>query len=125
MKMDAEAGWEGERMSVKESPAVAGEIGEAAGVAWRALEKKGPMSLGKLREECGLSAARANQALGWLAREDKIAFETDERGHGRFRLNGEWADPGEGSGAAGATPCRLARTPPVSPRSPRRDPRSN
>ncbi len=51
-------------------------IGEAAGKIYRALEKKSSISDASLKKEIGVSEdALFHQALGWLARENKISFE--------------------------------------------------
>jgi hypothetical protein len=58
------------------------QIGEAAGVVWRLLDEAGPMSLPALVKASGLPRDLAMQAVGWLAREEKLSFEE----HGRRRL---------------------------------------
>jgi hypothetical protein len=51
-------------------------IGRAAGEVWQCIEKEGgTASLAKVREKTGLDTETALMALGWLAREDKIAME--------------------------------------------------
>ena len=55
-------------------------IGETAGKIYRALEKNGPTEDAALRKEIEASdAALFNQAVGWLAREDKINFEKKKK----------------------------------------------
>jgi len=50
-------------------------IGETAGKIYQALEKGSAMETGLLQKEINASnPALFNQALGWLAREDKIDF---------------------------------------------------
>jgi hypothetical protein len=56
------------------------QIGETAGLVWRALDDGGPMSLAKLVKSVGAPRDLVMQALGWLAREDKIAIEDTNRG---------------------------------------------
>ena len=56
-------------------------IGETAGKIYKTLEQKGEMTLAKLLKEVGTDEALFNQAIGWLAREDKI--EVVEEGHSR------------------------------------------
>jgi len=52
------------------------KIGEAAGALWSALEGKAEgLSLAQLKTKTGLGAELLNQAVGWLAREDKIGFQ--------------------------------------------------
>jgi len=50
-------------------------IGDAAGLVWRTLEGK-PEGLGatQLKNKTELGADLLQQAIGWLAREGKIAF---------------------------------------------------
>ena len=50
-------------------------IGETAGKIYQALSGQGSKSAGEIQREIGLSdASLLNQALGWLAREQKISF---------------------------------------------------
>ena len=55
------------------------QIGETAGVLWRLLADNGPMSLAKLVKAAGESRDTVMQAIGWLAREDKIQMVDDGR----------------------------------------------
>lgn len=55
------------------------QIGEAAGVVWRLLDEEGPMTLPALVKSSGLPRDLAMQAVGWLAREDKLSFEERSR----------------------------------------------
>jgi len=50
-------------------------IGEAAGAIWAYLDNHGPTTLARLKTGTKLSEALMYQAIGWLAREDKIAIE--------------------------------------------------
>lgn len=59
------------------------QIGEAAGQIWKTLAAKGPLSLTKLLKESTIPRDLALQAVGWLAREDKLQFE-----EGRVRTIG-------------------------------------
>lgn len=56
------------------------EIGDAAGKVWKILDKKGPMSKSRIAKETKLSANLLNQAIGWLAREGKLAIEKSKKG---------------------------------------------
>lgn len=56
------------------------QIGETAGVVWRLLEERGPLSMAKVIKESGSPRDLALLALGWLAREDKIAIDGESRG---------------------------------------------
>ena len=51
------------------------KIGDAAGKIWNALEgKSAGLSQTQLKNTTNLNGDLLNQALGWLAREDKIQF---------------------------------------------------
>jgi len=54
-------------------------IGDTAGVVWNVLHEDGPMSLAKLVKAVGEPRDTVMQALGWLAREDKISIEEEGR----------------------------------------------
>jgi len=55
------------------------QIGETAGSVWRALESKGPQSLGALKKKVKAPGDLVSMAVGWLAREEKIAVELKGR----------------------------------------------
>ena len=50
------------------------EIGTLAGIVWRALNEKGPLSFENLQRETLLDTESICTAIGWLARENKIEF---------------------------------------------------
>ena len=53
------------------------KIGHAAGQIWEALAgRKNPVSVSDLPKLTKLKTQLAYQALGWLAREGKIAYHT-------------------------------------------------
>jgi len=54
-------------------------IGETAGLVWKILSENGPLSMAKLVKAVGGPRDVVMQALGWLAREDKIQIEEDGR----------------------------------------------
>lgn len=54
-------------------------IGETAGVVWRVLSENGPMTPAKLVTAVGEPRDTVMQALGWLAREDKLVFVEEGR----------------------------------------------
>jgi hypothetical protein len=54
-------------------------IGETAGVLWHLLDEKGPLPLTKLLKECDEPRDLVMQAIGWLAREDKIQMDDESR----------------------------------------------
>jgi hypothetical protein len=55
------------------------QIGETAGAVWRLLDVSGPMSISKLVKEVDAPRDLTMQALGWLAREDKISIDEESR----------------------------------------------
>ncbi len=55
-------------------------IGETAGTVWRTLDQEGPLSMAKLVKIVGQHHDTVMQAIGWLAREDKIQIEATSRG---------------------------------------------
>ncbi|MEX2120327.1 MAG: winged helix-turn-helix domain-containing protein [Pirellulales bacterium] len=55
------------------------QIGEMAGAVWRVLAEKGPTSTAKLVKEVEAPRDLVMQALGWLAREDKIVIDSESR----------------------------------------------
>lgn len=57
------------------------QVGETAGMVWRTLSDNGPMSMTKLVKEVRRPRDTVMQALGWLAREEKISI--DEEGRSR------------------------------------------
>jgi hypothetical protein len=55
------------------------QIGETAGLVWGALAQQGPVSMAKLVKLVGKPRDTVMQALGWLAREDKIQIADEGR----------------------------------------------
>jgi len=53
-------------------------IGTNAGVIWESLHKQGESSIDVLTEETHLPKHQIYEAVGWLAREDKLSFSTKE-----------------------------------------------
>ena len=51
-------------------------IGKHAGIVWRLLDHNRKWEYNELKEATGLSDRDLNAAIGWLAREDKVQFET-------------------------------------------------
>ncbi len=66
-------------MSTTDSNASVTRIGEAAGLVWRALAESGPLTVTGLVKAVGEPRDTVMQALGWLAREDKISIGGDGR----------------------------------------------
>ncbi len=52
-----------------------GQIGEAAGLVWHYLKDHGATSASKLSEGTNLDRDSVQRAIGWLAREGKVAIE--------------------------------------------------
>ncbi len=50
-------------------------IGMAAGKVWTYLHENGPASITKLSEALSLDRNEVQRAIGWLAREGKLAIE--------------------------------------------------
>jgi hypothetical protein len=55
------------------------QIGQTAGTVWKLLSENGPMSQAKLVKAVGEPRDAIMQALGWLAREDKLQIEDQGR----------------------------------------------
>ena len=55
------------------------QIGETAGDIWHLLDTKGSLTITKLVKEVNAPRDTIMQALGWLAREEKINIEEDAR----------------------------------------------
>ncbi|WP_300812473.1 winged helix-turn-helix domain-containing protein [uncultured Bacteroides sp.] len=53
-----------------------GTIGNNAGIVWELLNDGRRWKYEELKAASGLSDRDLNAAIGWLAREDKIYFET-------------------------------------------------
>jgi hypothetical protein len=55
------------------------QIGETAGQIWHLLDTKGSLPITKIIKEVEAPRDTVMQALGWLAREDKINIDEDAR----------------------------------------------
>ncbi len=55
------------------------EIGDVAGAIWRALQDTEKAALSSLPKMIKQKEAITYQAVGWLAREDKIDYEVEGR----------------------------------------------
>ena len=53
-------------------------IGNNAGIVWKLLNNGKRWSYEDLKKASGLTDRDLNAAIGWLAREDKVYFETDK-----------------------------------------------
>lgn len=56
------------------------QIGNVAGLVWQALSDHGRLSFTKLFKEVDAPKDMVLQAIGWLAREDKIEIDEQTRG---------------------------------------------
>ena len=54
-------------------------IGETAGKVWRFLEEKDEATLTQIKKGVKADPNLVLQAIGWLAREDKLQIEKKER----------------------------------------------
>jgi hypothetical protein len=54
-------------------------VGEVAGVVWTKLAESGSMSMARLVKAVGEPRDTVMQAIGWLAREDKVWIEEEGR----------------------------------------------
>lgn len=57
---------------------VTSEIGHTAGKVWKTLHDKGEMSITALKKALGSKDASVDWAIGWLARENKLAFRKEK-----------------------------------------------
>ncbi|NOU22044.1 MAG: winged helix-turn-helix domain-containing protein [Methyloglobulus sp.] len=55
------------------------EIGVAAGKIWHYLEKNGSSSVTKVTTDTGIAKNDVQRAIGWLAKEGKLAIELKGR----------------------------------------------
>jgi hypothetical protein len=55
------------------------QIGEVAGQIWHALHTHGPLSLTRLVKDVDAPRDVVMQAIGWLAREEKISIDEEAR----------------------------------------------
>ena len=67
-------------------------IGETAGAVWHLLSDHGPLALSKIPKEVDAPRDVVMQAIGWLAREDKLRIEEE----GRSRIVSLIASAGNG-----------------------------
>lgn len=53
------------------------EIGETAGNIWQVLNDNGESTFVKVKKKVGGSSDLLHQAIGWLAREDKLTISKE------------------------------------------------
>jgi len=53
------------------------EVGKTAGTIWRYLSEQDRIAITKLPKALQVRQTIVYQALGWLAREDKIEYQTE------------------------------------------------
>ena len=61
-------------------------IGETAGKVWQFLKENGPAPAKKIQKGIGEDAALTNQAIGWLARESKLAVDRSQKSNPMYLL---------------------------------------
>jgi hypothetical protein len=61
-------------------------IGATAGKVWEFLKTNGPAPAKKIQKGIGESAALTNQAIGWLARESKLAVDRSQKNDPTYAL---------------------------------------
>ena len=55
------------------------QIGEIAGAVWKLLDERGPLGAAKIVKELDAPRDLVMQAIGWLAREDKLMIDNESR----------------------------------------------
>jgi len=58
---------------------IVGQVGETAGKIWHLLSDHGPQTVSQLKKKLNGSGDLVPLALGWLAREDKVAISQDKK----------------------------------------------
>lgn len=66
-------------MATVESNSLIDQIGETAGKVWHTLLQHGELTMTKLAKEVDAPRDRVMQAVGWLARENKVRVEDQTR----------------------------------------------
>lgn len=62
------------------------KIGTDAGKVWAKLNTSGPLSPTELSKNLNLKAPELDRAVGWLARESKVAEVRDAKGNVKIGL---------------------------------------
>jgi Winged helix-turn-helix domain (DUF2582) len=55
------------------------QVGLTAGKVWEQLSEGGPQTLAQLKKRVNGQSELVNFAIGWLAREDKVAIIADKK----------------------------------------------
>lgn len=55
------------------------QIGDAAGAVWHLLDSRGPLAMTELVKKVDAPRDVVMQAIGWLAREDKLTIDEERR----------------------------------------------
>ena len=66
-------------MATVEANSIVEKIGETAGEVWHLLNTSGPQKITQLVKAVDAPRDQVMQAVGWLAREEKIAIEEQSR----------------------------------------------
>ena len=66
-------------MATVETTSLVEQIGETAGEVWHVLLEHGQLTLTQLAKEVNAPRDRVMQAVGWLAREEKISIDEQAR----------------------------------------------
>ncbi len=66
-------------MATIEAESATLEIGITAGQVWQLLDETGPLKITKLIKQVDAPRDQVMQAIGWLAREEKINIEEQSR----------------------------------------------
>jgi hypothetical protein len=66
-------------MSADLMPSKTETVGQTAGIVWQHLASAGPASLTGLAKEIAVPRDLVMQAIGWLAREDKVVITQNGR----------------------------------------------
>ena len=66
-------------MATVEELSLVAQIGETAGAVWQLLDQDGPQKMSRLVKQVDAPRDAVMQAVGWLAREDKIRIEEESR----------------------------------------------
>jgi len=66
-------------MATLEALSTVQRIGETAGQLWNLLDLEGPMKITQLIKQADAPRDVVMQAIGWLAREEKISIDEESR----------------------------------------------